>query len=1139
MLQKRVILIAWAIGAWAVAAPAADILKDGFTNPPPHVRPWTYWFFYNDHISKEGIDLDLAAMKKADIGTALLFTSVSHGGRTGDVKALSDEWWNLVKYAIRRAGEEGIDIGLFNCFGWSQSGGPWISKAQTMRHLVVQESQVQGPGPISQTLPEPEGFFQDVRVLAFPTPAQDSGSIRKESATITGNPGAQGVAVLFDRDPATSFPFPESALAQGGRYTIDIVTETPFKARSLRLYPVDQQFVVTCELQVKNRQGEFESIRTFDFQRPPSGDIMDLGPLHDGPAAVAFPLVKTDHFRLTFSNFRYHLHFGRRGSQPGFTEIEISGAYRLDHYVEKQLSKVYPLTLPEWDAYLWDRSAPSDDPALLVPHEGVRDISMHVTDGRLNWDVPAGHWTIMRICMVPTGAKNAPVLPAAEGPEVDKMSRVLAHHHFEAFAGKLLREMPAAHRRSMKYYVIDSYEKGSQNWSDDLEVAFEQTYGYDPIPFLPVFSGRAVGSVEQSERFMWDLRRLVADRVSFEYVGGLRDIANCHGMKLWLENYGHWGFPGEFLQYGGQADIVSGEFWTKGGLGTIELRAAASAAHTYGQPLVCAESFTSNAPHYLSHPWSFKLRGDWSFTEGVNQTLLTEYLHQPYVHKAPGVNAWFGTAFNRHNTWFPVMDTWIQYEKRCNFMLQQGWYVADLAYFIGEDAPKMTGIRDPEVPPGYAYDYINADVIRDRMTVSKGRFVLPDGMSYRLLVLPPLDNMRPCVLAKIRDLVRGGGHVYGPPPQFSPSLAGYPDADQRVRQLAREIWQDCDGKQITQAQLGYGRIYWGGSLAQILSDLNTPPDVILNTSSDIRWIHRRTEDAHIYFLSNQSEQPIQIDPVFRVQDKQPECWDAVTGQGYKRAVFESLAQGTRVSLALNPRESVFVVFRETLGKYNPLRKVLKNGRLHHLRAQRTKQGLQLQVEKNGQYTLVFADGREEAFEVRDIAEPLTLTGPWTVTFAADRGPSEPMRFDTLINWAESEDPNIQYYSGTAIYEKQITIPSAWFASDRQIILALGEVGNIATVFINGKSLGNFWHLPMEIYATKVLHPGVNVLKIDITSTWRNRLIGDAKYPDQATTWLSTDLRLTGKEALIPSGLMGPVQIKMIKQVHKKPEFVRQ
>jgi hypothetical protein len=1127
-------LLATGLGSASQEISRPDLVGE-FEDPSESFKPWTFWFFYNDHISKEGIDADLAAMKKVGIGTALLFTHVSLGGNTGEVKGLSEAWWELVKYAIRRAGEEGIDIGLFNGFGWSQSGGPWNSNEQTMRHLLAPEIQASGPGRISQALPSPEGFFQDVRLLAFPTPAEDDIRIRATDAFLTSIPDTSGVEKLFDGDTSTVFRFPETALSKGDSMVIDIRTDRPFKARSLRMYPSGDQFLVDCKLLYKNSQGVYEKIREFRFQRPPDGVIMDIGPFHDGPASISFPAHESDHYRLVFKNFGYHLFFGRSGSQPGFREIELSAAYRLDHYIEKLQSKVWPLPFLQWNTYLWDRSNQADDPDLVVASDQVIDISQYLENGILTWEVPEGDWTILRVCMVPTGAINTPVLPEAEGPEIDKLTRELVFHHFESFAGKLTREIPAPERKSMKYLVIDSYEKGYQNWTDDLEVPFREAYGYDPIPYLPVFSGRAVGSPEKSERFMWDLRRLVADRVSFEYVGGLREISHQYGLKLWVENYGHWGYPGEMLQYGGQADIVSGEFWVGGfgtfePLGSVEVRAAASAAHTYGKTIVCAESFTSNPPHYISHPWALKLRGDWSFCEGVNLTLLAEYLHQPYSDRVPGVNAAFGTAFNRNNIWFFDMDSWILYEKRCNLMLQQGLYVADLAYFIGEDAPKVAGITDPKPPPGYAYDLINGDVIRENLAAENGRLTLPDGMSYKLLVLPPLDNMRPELLEKIRDMVRAGGSIYGPPPTHSPSLENHPDADEKVRHLAGQLWQECDGENITSVNFGKGKVFWGMPLDRVLEVLDTPPDIVLDGHPEINWIHRSTGTADIYFLSNQSDRTERINPVFRLKGKQPECWDAVNGSVWQTALFEATREGIRVPLELAPRASVFVVFREAPATEDHLVQVTLDGEKAIPKTLLDGGNIRLLIRQNGKYSLHTGNGRIKTIVVRDIPEPIQVKGPWDISFAPGLGAPASTRMDSLIDWAKAKDPGIRYHSGKAVYNKELELPGSLFSDDCQIILDLGNVGNIAGVKVNGKTFGNFWNFPMEINVTGAVRRGKNDLEITVTNTWHNRLMGDIKYPEQARTWLVTELFYKNPDWLVPSGLMGPVQLKAEKSI---------
>lgn len=481
----------------------------------------------------------------------------------------------------------------------------------------------------------------------------------------------------------------------------------------------------------------------------------------------------------------------------------------------------------------------------------------------MTWDVPAGEWAILRTGMASTGVTNSPAAPEATGLEIDKMNREHVRTHFDAFIGKILERIPEADRRSFKVVVQDSYETGGQNFTDDFIARFEKCYGYDPVPFLPVFEGVVVGSAETSDRFLWDVRRMVADAVSYEYVGGMREVCHEHGLTTWLENYGHWGFPGEFLQYGGQSDDVAGEFWSEGELGDIENRAASSCAHIYGKSRVYAESFTCAGAAFSRYPANMKQRCDRFFAEGINSTLLTLFISQLDDGRLPGVNAAYGNEFNRNNTWYPQLNTFIEYLRRCNFMLQQGLNIADVAYFVGEDAPKMTGVADPALPAGYQFDYINGEVLRDRASVRDGLLTLPHGTQYRLLVLPELETMRPELLTKIARLVKDGAVVLGPCPDRSPSLQGQPGADLLVRALASEMWAEVDGVTRKSRRYGKGAVLSGMSMEEALAYVDCPPD-LKTDCRDIVYGHRRVGETDIYFVANQSARPVAFEAGFRV-----------------------------------------------------------------------------------------------------------------------------------------------------------------------------------------------------------------------------------------------------------------------------------
>jgi hypothetical protein len=659
--------------------------------------------------------------------------------------------------------------------------------------------------------------------------------------------------------------------------------------------------------------------------------------------------------------------------------------------------------------------------------------------------------------------------------------------HFEGHMGEILRRIPEADRKCFKVVVQDSYETGGQNFTDDFLTEFKQRYGYDAVPYLPVYKGLVVNSEQASDRFLWDMRRMVADKVAYDYVGGLRDISHKYGLHTWLECYGHWGFPSEFLMYGGQSDEIGGEFWSEGELGDIENRAATSCGHIYGKTKISAESNTCAGSPFSRYPGTIKQRGDRFFAEGINNTLLHVYITQPYEDKNPGMNAWFGNEFNRKNTWFSQMDVYTQYLKRANYMLQQGLNVADVAYFIGEDAPKMTGIVDPALPVGYQFDYMNAEVIEKYMTVKDGLITLPHGTQHRILVLPRLETMRPELLTKIKQLVNDGAVVMGPAPKRSPSLQNQPTADQQVQTLSKELWSDVDGVNVKSRKVGKGTIMNGMSLAEAFAQINFVSDCKLPEDKTIHYGHRTLGNSEIYFVTNQTAETKIVTPEFRVKGMQPELWEATTGNMRKLPAYEQKENTTAVPLKLAPYESVFVVFREQAGTPST------NG-----------------VEANYPEPVILAD----------------LKGPWTVTFnALQRGPEQPVVFETLKDWTASTDDLIKYYSGTAFYNCKFNLDQ--IPDGKNMIINLGSFSAMAKVTVNGTYAGGLWTAPYQLDITKLVKAGENELKIEIVNTWVNRLIGDQKLPEnQRKTWCPVN-PYKADSPLQPSGLFGPVKISSV------------
>jgi hypothetical protein len=1059
------------IAVFAIVLPGcsgdSSTMEQGFISPPDSIRTGVYWYWINDNISKEAVVKDLQSMKEAGINRAYIGNIGQQSYPVGKVKILSEEWWEIIHTALKTASELGIEIGIFNSPGWSQSGGPWIKPEQSMRYLAASELRVTGPAKIEQKLltPATSSDFQDVKVIAFPV----TGDYRQNLFNL---PGARVTFATSSGNQALKTP--------GGRYVLPaeeshvrLVLPKACTARSLKITPCGYSYA-KVEFQAKSGN-DFKTVKQFYVNR--TNGNLNVGFVPDSPVVISLPEVAATEYRIVF-----------RHAEGGscFSDIDLSATPVMERYPEKTLAKMFQSPLPYWHDYLWDKQPdiqPATASAIAAPGQ-VLDISKYMAaDGTLSWDAPEGEWLVMRTGMSSTGVTNSPASIEGTGLEVDKMSKKHVAYHFDAFIGKILERVPPEDRKTWKMVVEDSYETGGQNFTDDFFDDFKTRYGYDPLPFLPVFHGHVIGSPDLSDRFLWDVRRMIADKVSYDYVGGLREVSNKHGLRTWLQTYGHWGFPGEFLQYGGQSDEVSGEFWSEGELGDIENRAASSCAHIYGKTKVSAESFTCGGNAYARYPAVMKRRGDWSFTEGINNTLLHVYIQQAYEDRYPGIDEWFGNEFNRKNTWFKHIDLFTLYLKRCNFMLQQGLNVADVAYFIGEDAPKMTGIRNPEIPKGYSFDYINAEVIVRDLSVKDGKLTLPHGTSYRALVLPPLETMRPEVLQKIEQLVAEGAVVLGPPPSRSPSMKGYPDADEQVKSLARKMWGDLS---LKQRSYGKGTVLTGMTMQEVFDLLKLVPDCRIDDTIPVLYNHRSFDGKDIYFITNQSEQQIQTNVAFRVKDMQPELWNAATGAIRPLPSFEQNGETTVVPIQLESLESAFIVFREK-GQAS---------------------GSPASVAGNFPAPELFAE----------------INSSWEATFEADtvkRGPSETIIFDKLTDWSKHENEQIRYYSGTAVYKTLFTIAEK--PTDKKLYLDLGKVSVMAKVKINGQYVGGVWTTPYRLDATSQLKNGKNSIEIEVVNTWLNRIIGDLQLSPENRI-VMTDKQTQPNTPLQSSGLLGPVSI---------------
>lgn len=842
-----------------------------------------------------------------------------------------------------------------------------------------------------------------------------------------------------------------------------------------------------------------------------------------------------------------------------FTETTVKGPLTLSQVLPKATAAYYKDTAVL--AFPCTTNKTIDSTASVVNLTDRMDAR-----GLLKWNVPAGEWIILRLGCANTGEKLMIPSPNSVGLVIDHMDSQAARRHFEYIIGKILEV-----RKSMdalKYMEVDSIEV-SQNadWTDGFIREFCNRRGYDPTPYLPLLKGWKLAETDLGERFRRDFLLTRSDLwIDYHYRKG-SEVLNRYGLQL-VGEAGHGGSPMvEPLKALGAVDVPRGEFWNKRPFWVI--KEAASAGHIYGRRVIEAESFTSFR-HWQEGPSEYKQLADIAFCAGMNRLTYHNFAHNPPKAGLPGWVYHAGEHINVNTTWWPVSQPFHYYLGRCSYLLQQGLPVADACYYYGDDAPNL--VAPPRVDPalgkvdpnfckhcgfggrgaaapltgrnpaptdalgaGYDYDVVNTDVILNRMEVKDGRIVLPDGMSYGVLVLPERQDMPLAVLQQLDKLIRAGATVLGPKPIRTNTLTGYPQCDQQVKALADTLWGECDGKTIHEHRHGLGRIVWDRNrVRQVLADVGIGADCTFSSKTgtdDLDYVHRRAEQADIYFISNSDNDWVDLKCVFRVSGKRPELWMPETGAVARYPVYESVAAGTKVPFRLPPYGSAFVIFRESadaehlvsipeiVGSTPPTTELPSN--VVELVAGR-QDNLELLAWKGGTYELRGTGGMRREVLVETVPEPRELTGPWEVRFAKDRGAPESKVFEALHSWSTDPEDGVKYFSGTAAYHQQFEVSADWIKGGDRVFLDLGRVRNVAEVTLNGRRLGICWTAPWRLDVTGILQPGTNTLVVKVTNLWANRMIGDGKLPQEKRICRSSLSPL--KEEPLVSGLLGPVRI---------------
>lgn len=910
MDERNTLYNVWVVFLMGVFMPVnliAQVSVDDFRNPPYGARPSTYWEWMNGNITKEGLTQDLEYMKRCHYGAAMMFEA-GVGIPRGPVDYNSSEWADAVEHAVKEAGRLGIRLSMHNSPGYSGTGGPWIPVGHSMKQLVWTEVFVNSDGEetVGVDLPKPcskMGYYRDAFVLSYPSLPEEGTPFWSLVRKVTCSGRLLDGRLLSDHNWETQY-----RMEKGGQLLFEL--DAPFKLQAGTVYrgtrekPLDphdgpRDYAPSLKVEVSADGKHFQPVGAFIC---PALRAMDT------PGTFSCTPVTVRYVRITTNR------------ATNLSEVDFHASPRLENYAPKINSMNAPVSL----AYNPQVVAVKD----VIKSSQVVDVTRMVDEtGHLKWHAPQGKWTVVRMGYTTTGETVAAAPDAGVGLDCDKFSREAVDCHFDRFLTPLLERLKPWCGTTLEALVIDSWEAGKQNWTEALPEYFQARRGYSLTPYLLAATGRIVDGVDKTERFLWDFRRTHTDMFLENYVGHFKERIARYGLYYAGEAYGDGNF--ESLEMAARQDYPMSEFWTHYIYGNISTTMmAASAAHVWGKTVVPCECYTGTPfnSKFTEHPYGMKALGDYIMTAGVNRFVYHATTHQPYTGTQPGnimTMGPFGTHLDRNSTWPVAFSAFNLYNSRCAYMLQQGRYVADVLYL--KDEAISSGVNNyneayPATPYGYRWDVIAAEGLHRRVSVKDGRYVLPDGMAYRLLVVTPMERTSPETLERILSFLRQGGSVLlaGDKPYGYLGLDA--EKDRRVRELAEELW-GLSGS-------GHARVFYKGDIGEILRSMEVWPDfsfLSVHKDAQIHFIHRAVGTEDVYFVANHRRRPEDLTVTCRVSGKVPYLWNAETEETDMPVDYEEKDGRIRLNLRLPESGSMFIVFRPGECVSSPLQVVKPRG----------------------------------------------------------------------------------------------------------------------------------------------------------------------------------------------------------------------
>ncbi|HEX8788248.1 MAG TPA: glycosyl hydrolase [Telluria sp.] len=1105
--------IALAAAAACLLTPALaasnDPVASGFDNPPQSARPRVWWHWLNGNITKEGIQQDIDWMARSGLGGLQNFDAEMMTPQVVATRLpyMSPGWIDAFKFAVQKAEQHKLEFGIAASAGWSETGGPWVRPEDAMKKLVWSETVVDGGKPLALKLPATprttgpfQGLFMQPDIMGQ-RPAEDK--VARFGADI---------AVYAYPDNGAALPLPTIRAADQTLDAAKLALLSEAAVAEIAPPGADKPTIITLDYPsaqtVRSATIFFPGVATlFDgaavqpvLEASTDGSswrkVADL-PLAMVPASAGFAPVTAAHFRVVIQAKPAAPNpafmpvpgadtgpFGAIGQAKGLrlSQLSLSSEAKVNEFETKAgfatVDDYYAL-----DAGVDPHEAGVNPSAIIDLSDKLRP------DGTLDWTPPAGKWKILRLGYSLTGTENHPATPEATGLESDKYDGKAVRTYLETYLSKYEHAVGKDQigAQGVHALVTDSTEVGSSNWTPRLLEQFKRLRGYDARPWLPALAGVVVKDRASSDAFLFDFRRTLADLMSSEHYGTVAQVAHEHGMRLYGEALESARVTlGDDMTMRSHTDVPMAAMWAyrrefgPNPTAIADMRGAASVAHLYGQNFVAAESMTSAMAPWAFAPSDLRPMIDMEFASGVNLPVIHTSVHQPLGEdKKPGLSlAIFGQYFNRNETWAGMARPWVDYIARNAYLLQQGRYYADVAYFYGEEAPLVALYKHAppsDAPHRYAYDFVNDDALLHKLSVKDGDLAAASGARYRVLYLGgSSQRMTLAMLRRLQSLAEAGATIVGQAPASAPGLA---DDGAAFAALVKRMWS---GAPVT--RVGKGRVIDGHDVEAALAQVGQAPDFDTPAAPDaqVLFVHRRLRDGELYFVTNRGDKPLNTDAHFNVHGKAAEFWHADTGRA-EAASYRSDKNGTVVPLALGPNESTFVVFRKP------------------------------------------AKAKAVTVTTPAWSQAAVLDDGWSLRFDGLAAPA-PIANASLGSLTGSADPRVKYFSGTSIYQSSFTLPSG-VKPGVPLKLDLGQVGDVAEVLVNGKPAGIAWKPPFQVDVGALVHAGANTVEVRVADLWVNRLVGDAQ-PGVKKVTFTTMPTYKADAPLRPSGLIGPVTLRV-------------